>query len=297
MDPENNSPAYDYLLCVGPGRSASTLLFELLRRHPNVSFPEIKEGYYYQRPDDYRRFRDALPKGSVLADISNEAYSDDKLKPGCSLLRARNQRILIVVLIRPHLSRAKSVLAFELSRGQSVRQRGMDRLIADVVERRLQARHLTGILDQGVDTLLVDFDLMTQTPEVALDCITDLCALPRATERNLENPVNESVVARSYLLSFLGKSVALSLRAMGLRSLLQWIKDQSLVHKVFFRASAGGANTQEIPRELLDILETEEAACVRVLNERTATVIPGLRWAGPSPAPAPPVSCQKTTCS
>ena len=285
MDHENDRPAYDYLLCVGPGRSASTLLFELLRRHPNVSFPEIKEGYYYQRPDDYRKFRDAMPADTVLADIANEAYADDRLVPGTALLRARSQRILTVLLVRPHVDRAKSVLAFELSRGQSVRQRGMDRLTQDVVKRRLRSEHLNSILDQKTDTLLVDFQLMTSNPGLALDCITDLCNLPRATERSIDNPVNESVVARSYLLSFMGKSVALTLRAIGMRSLLQWIKDRRAVHRVFFRAPAGGKVQNELPDDLVEVLLAEQAACAEVLDERTITVAPGLRWAGPGPAP------------
>ena len=78
-------PNYDYLLFVGPGRSGTDYLCNVLRESHHVAFPEIKEGYYYQSPGRYMRMRRKTPAGVILGDGANLAYLDTKLVNGRAL--------------------------------------------------------------------------------------------------------------------------------------------------------------------------------------------------------------------
>ena len=111
-----NAPAYDYVLAVGPGRSGTTLLYRLLAAHPQFSSPGIKEAHCYRSA---RRLERALARprgtGAILLDVADTAWSDPRLVR-VSAIAESGTRILVVLLLRRHAERARSLIAYRLSR-------------------------------------------------------------------------------------------------------------------------------------------------------------------------------------
>ena len=231
---------YDYVLVVGPGRSGSEFLYENLRRHQRIGFPEIKEGYYYRSARAYRRARGRLGKGVMLADIANLAYNDARLPDGVRALQGAGERVLLVVLLRDHRERAASMMRFRRSRGERTALLGTRRLEAAVVADRLTADDLARIYAIDADALTLRFDALTGDPAAALAALYSQCGIEMGGAP-VASVVNESERARFVPLAALGKAAALLLRRLGCRRLLQRVKDSAVVRRVFFAAGAPDA--------------------------------------------------------
>ena len=226
---------YDYLLVVGPGRSGSEFLYENLKAHPQFAFPEIKEGYYYRSLCAFVRARTRLAAGApqILADIANLGYCDAALGSGIRALQRAGYRVLVVVLLRDHATRAVSMMRFRRSRGEFSAWRGRARLEAAVVADRLTPRHLQSLFGLRVDVLTCHFSALVDATPVFLQCLAALCGT-RAIPCITQNRVNRSVQARSLPLAALGKLAAGVLRAGGGRRALQALKDNPRIKRLFF---------------------------------------------------------------
>ena len=250
---------YDYVLVVGPGRSGSEFLYENLRRHPRMGFPEIKEGYYYRSLRAYRRARGRLGKGVMLADIANLAYNDARMPDGVRALQGAGERVLLVVLLREHRGRAASMMRFRRSRGERTALLGARRLEAAVVGDRLTADDLARIYAIDADALTLRFDALTGDPAGALTALYSQCGIEMGDGEPVASVVNESERARFVPLAALGKAGALLLRRLGCRRLLQRVKDSAGVRRLFF---APGASDARLSAAAAATLAAAYAECV-----------------------------------
>ena len=243
---------YHYLLFVGPGRSGTTYLYRALRECYDVTFPESKEGYYYRNAERYTRMRWRIPATHVLGDGANGAYMDDQLAERVSALGART---LIVVTLRDHVDRARSMLKFDLSRGRSLwNEKG--KLESCVLERRLTPLQLERIYSAKADVVVIDFDDILHQPEIVLNHLADLLEIPRCDQLP-DIDKNQSEVARSVHIAGLATMTSNVLRAVGLRGLLQALKDNQSVHDLVFKTADGVEdNMSAEDREML-ICENE----------------------------------------
>ena len=268
----DDSAACDYLLVVGPGRSGSEFLYRRLKGHPAYAFPEIKEGYYYRSPRAFRKAR-ARAGGRVLVDVANLGYRDAALAPGVRALLAEGVRVLLVVLLRDHRERARSMIAFRRSRGEVSALLGARRLEAAVVADRLTPARLRAIHALDADVLALCFDALTADATAALDCLAALCGTaPFADGADAgEGAVNEAVRARVPPFAAAGKLAALALRRLGLRRTLQRLKDSRRL-RTFFFAPLDGADAapplSDASARLLDECGRECRAAVAEASER-----------------------------
>ena len=258
---------YDYVLVVGPGRSGSEFLYENLRRHPRIGFPEIKEGYYYRSMRDYRRARGRLGAGVMLADIANLAYKDGGLPDGVRALQGAGERVLLVVLLRDHRERAASMMRFRRSRGERTALMGARRLEAAVVADRLTADDLARIYGIDADALTLRFEALTGDPEGALAAVYSQCGIEMGGAP-VARAVNESERARFLPLAALGKAAALLLRRLGCRRLLQRVKDSAGVRRLFFAPGAWDATLSAESEATLMAAQAECDEVVEAASER-----------------------------
>lgn len=264
----NGPLKYDYLLVAGPGRSGSELLYERLRRHKDFAFPEIKEGYYYRSPS---RFEKALAQANnggekrMLADAANLGYQDRALPPGVRRLADAGRKVLLVILLRAHRDRAVSMMRFRKSRGELSALFGARRLERAVVRDRLTPEALDALYGAGVDALTLHFSALTANTTGALNALASLCGAALFDESE-PVVVNESVRARNALLAAAGKSVAVGMRRLGMRRLLQRIKDAPSVRRVFFTPAAGERDAPRLSEESARLLDESFEAC-RALAE------------------------------
>ena len=262
-------PSYDYLLVLGPGRSGSTFLHEILKSHGGFAAPEIKEGYYYR---SFRRFEKALRRvrgaaaPAILVDVANLAYRDPSLAAGIEILANRGYRVLLVVLLRSHRARATSMTRHRRSRGELSALLGARALERTVVRDSLTPEDLSRIHDLPVDVLTVGFSALTGNTGRFLEILAGLCGTARF-EAVLCRPVNESVRARSVLLSAAGKLAATALRRAGFLTLLQRLKDNPRVRNVFLVPLAAGQGQIRFGDRTECLLASRFEACRRVMVE------------------------------
>ena len=225
---------YDYLLVVGPGRSGSTFLYELLKRHPDYAFPEIKEGYYYRSPRLFDRLcRSVTGSGRILVDVANLAYRDARLTGGVEALRQRGARILLVALLRNHRDRAVSMIRYAKSRGRPAVWMGARMLEERIVRERLTPADVRRLLALDADLLFMRFDALTRDTRSCLGVLTSLCGSAPFTNP-ASRAVNESVAPRNLLLASAATLVRTVMRRLGFRRTLQSLKDTPFLQRLLF---------------------------------------------------------------
>ena len=282
----DQSPQYDYLLVVGPGRSGSDFLYRQLQAHPQLAFPEIKEGYYYRSPRRYRKFRPPQSgAGAILADIANLAYQDPDLPGGIARLQAAGARILLVVLLRQHWDRAVSMLAFRQSRGEYPLGRGgQGRLVDAVLRDRLTPEQLARLYQMDTDVLTIHFPALVGNPAETLAALAAVCGID-----NFPPPqagvVNPAARARNFLLARLGRFAARSMRRMGLRRALQRVKDNPRLMNLFFRPRPSSEPPPELPAASRDCLEQIYRECCALTAAAPAEKIAAGVYFRPAAAP------------
>ncbi len=225
---------YDYLLVVGPGRSGSTFLYDLLKQHPDYAFPEIKEGYYYRSPRLFdRRYRSVADSGRLLVDVANLAYRDARLTGGVEALRSRGTRILLVALLRNHRDRAVSMIRYAKSRGRPAVWMGARTLEKRIVRECLTPADVRRLLALDADLLFIDFDALTRDTRSCLGVLTSLCgSAPFANPAS--QAVNESVAPRNLALASAATLVRTVMRRLGFRRTLQSLKDTAFLQRLLF---------------------------------------------------------------
>ena len=263
---KSNGLRYDYLLVVGPGRSGSTFLHDILDGHKQFQAPKIKEGYYYRRPAEVVRLCSQLG-ATILLDVANLAYKDPTLEPKLAALHECGVRTLVVVLYRDHRERAISMLAFRRSRGEFSAWFGKRHLETTVLRDALTGAALTRIYGVEADVLTVAFSTLTTNTSALLQTLANLCGSADFGDLRGSRAA-ESSQARNMALSAIGKLCALAMRRLKLYRTLQRLKRSPLVEAIFFKHK--GASAAEMPslsaeseRQLADCAPACQAAIER----------------------------------
>lgn len=276
---------YDYLLVVGPGRSGSDFLYENLKNHPELAFPEIKEGYYYRSPRSFDKALRGLQR-KTLVDIANLAYKDPSLPKGIERLAAKGYRTLIVVLLRNHYDRALSMMRFRKSRAEISALFG-DRILENAVVRdRLKPSALASIYRCDIDVLTISFPTLIQNTDAVLDTLSSICGISSSLHV-ARGVVNESVRARHILLSALGKSTAVAMRRLGLTRLLQKLKDNHSIRNLFFVPMSQDEPSVSVSQSNAEMLQDSYLQCLSVILAASDEIGEGIyfRRAGAHKAP------------
>ena len=259
---------------MGPGRSGTDFLFGHLRRHPQIAFPESKEGEYYRSLRRLRRAQHRSGPEVVLADISNHAYRDPRLPLGIRALTDAGIKILVVVVIRDHVERAKSMMLFRTSRAEPSAWLGRRVLERLVVRRRLKAGHVSAIYESGADVIAIDFEMLVQQTGTVLELLTARCGIDPVALPSAHVQINASVSARWMPLSALGKLAAVTLKRIGARRTLQRLKDSPDVQRLFFQDASVRPSRPDISAEHTRLLRKENKKCWEIVAqaERGATI-------------------------
>lgn len=267
---------YDYLLAVGPGRSGTEFLYRIFQSHPDLVFPEIKEGGYYRSLKLYAKAQHKRHNDrELLCDIANFAYRDPTLLCGINHLKTSGARVLLIVIIRDHQDRAISMMRFRRSRGEFSALFGNKYLEKATVRDMLLPQALKDIFGLNVDIITVSFPTLVKDTGHFLDALSDICGIHRF-DKIPQDPVNESVRARYIPLSALGKICSWSLRKLGFRHLLQRIKDNESIRKIFFVPLNNGQNGLHLSEESLQALESAYIECCSVIEDQSEPIGEGL---------------------
>ena len=250
---------YDYVLVVGPGRSGTTFLYRHLSSHPAFTAPHIKEAHYYRSARRLRlALRTARGSGAILLDVADTAWRDPKLE-SVTRLTGGGLRILVVVLLRSHRERARSLMAYQRSRVIPALLAASGGLQRAVLRDSLTPAALDRLFALGVDVLVIGFEALVGEPGRVLDAIARLCAAPPFGRVDTV-PVNRAEAARFPPLAAAAKLTAAALRALGARRLLQALKDNPRLVRLVFRP-ARPEETPALGDTAAACLDRRHAAC------------------------------------
>lgn len=267
------------MLVVGPGRSGTTYLYEILRKYYAVGFPEIKESYYYRFPRRFSRARRRLSPTYILGDVANQAYLDPALPQAVKKLQAEGIRVLLVILLREHLDRAQSMIHFAVSRGRALRKGGYKELIQKIVSRRLTPGQLDAIFSAGLDVVTLDYNFLTTQPDSVLNSLANVCGIPPCSQPIPLARSNPSELARSVVAAAFASFLAAGLRGVGLRRTLQRLKDNRWLHRQFFKPMPKKShNTQAFTFDARQVrlLEVTSLECWAVVTKHSKPLGEGI---------------------
>ena len=277
-------PAVDWLLAVGPGRSSTTFLHRRLMAHPGFVSPGIKEANLHRSPRRLARaLRDGRARGATVIDVADTAWADPRLD-AVSVTVRDGVRVLVIVMLRSHCDRARSLMAWRRSRvfpAIPALLAGPGGLERAAVRDALTPEALERVFRLGADVLVIEFGTLVAQPGRTLDALARLCGTEPFGEVDAA-PVNRAEAARSVPLAAAAKLAAWTLRTIGARRTLQALKDNPRLVRTVFRP----ARPDEIP-ELGDAatagLNRQEAECRAIVEARCEPLDDGL-WLARAPA-------------
>lgn len=246
-------------LFIGPSKSGSTWLFEVLYAHPDVFLPVAKETFFFNREFArgrpwYEAFFRACEPGQVPGEICHDYLASAE---AIRRIHDFDPTVKLIACLRDPFDRAWSSYRFFQRNG------------ADLGSLAAQARANPEIFAEGFyhRHLRIVFDRFPRE-NILIKLYDDMLADPQAFARDVfafigVNPidipvihqrVNASAKPRSALAAKWIKSAALGVRALGLPSVVGRIKRSALVRRLLYaeRAAEGSAiDLSQFPQDIV----------------------------------------------
>lgn len=284
-----NQPTF---INIGPGRCATSWLFEVFRAHPEISMSHVKETEYFNtlhhKGDEW--YESHFPDGDNVAigEISNNYYLDPD-----AVTRIQDYRgdMKVIINVRDPYALMQSFHGFGVRRGLELKDLGssldepIGRLMGSGYDFRARKNQLTTgdqftllesvMLADRIRPFLEAFDesqiyvfvyerLKTETPEVLAEIYSFLGVDATFVPPISDNVINASIEPKSKWIARMIPSVTYRLRQLGLNGLLSRLHRSELIKQILFRKTADRKQERIDPRSVV----REEAK--QVLNAQIA---------------------------
>lgn len=280
---------------IGPGRCATTWLFEVFRAHPEISMSSVKETEYfntlYHKGDAWYEAHFPESAGgdhAAIGEISNNYYLDPEV---ATRIQKYCPGMKLIINVRDPFALMQSFHGFGLRRGQELEDLGQSlgepigRLMGSGYDVRARKNQLTTgdqftllesvMLADRIKPFLESFDesqvyvfvyerLKTEKPKVLAEIYEFLGVDAEFVPPVSENVINASIEPKSKWIARLIPSVTYRLRQMGLNGLLSRLHRSELIKQILFRKTADRKVDRVDPRSVVG----EEAS--RALNDQIA---------------------------
>lgn len=252
-------------ICIGPGRSGTSWLYRILREHPEITLPKVKETEFFNNNVQkgfkwYEALFDLGPASNIRGEISNMYYADI-----LALHRINDHlpNVKIIFMARRPSQLFESYLRFGLRRGLSFAMDSAEigyqplgvfmgsgytsRLkklcltpgdvmpildAVDVAKHLSVAREIFGATNVHV----VQYEHLRLKPkEVATNVFSFLEVAPLTYFKDYSEVVNASGIPRLKFLGVLASRLAFLLRKLGLYRLLTTLHNSSWTHAVVLK--------------------------------------------------------------
>ena len=246
--------------CVGPQRTASSWLQEVLQCHPNVCLPRgVKETMFFDSrfakgQDWYNWHFNHAKEGQKCGEIA-PTYFDSR--EACDRIALVQPDIKIIIMVRNPIERAFSLYRHHLSKGR-IRMDFQNALLKhpDLISSGKYAEHSTyweSTIPRN-QILYVWQDQVITNPESVLNIICDFIDIPRLEKLPAvaSNVVNHATAPRSKLLALAFSSISTALRSASLYKVVDIAKSIGL--KSIF---AGGKPVEPLTPEIRKQLAAE----------------------------------------
>jgi Sulfotransferase domain len=236
----NTKPAVDFIF-VGPSKTASTWVFDILRSHPEVFVPAAKDIYFFDRFYEkglawYESFFPETNKALVQGELSHDYFSN---AAAIHRIYAYNPKIKLICCLRNPFDRAYSSFQHRQRLGLAKGSFAEDILHAPEIEAEgLYNTHLSKILStfKSDAVLILDFDDLTVSPKLFAEQIYKFLRVDSSFEpHSLNTKVNQARDSRSVLLSRLIKVAAVLVRNLGFANVVGRVKHSRWVNNLIYK--------------------------------------------------------------
>lgn len=274
-------------ICIGPGRTGTSWLREMLDSHPDVSLSSIKETEYFNNNVDKGRewyeshFVDDSSKAT--GEISNMYYVDSELP---QRIHADYPNLKIIACTRNPETLIKSFYQFGVRRGvaASSLESALEESNSKYMGTGYQHRSKTGKLTPGdqvslldsvrlekwlqpyLDTfgsenvLLIPFeDLRSRGEGILSDVYSFLGVESSHKPEALNEVINPGLSPKNKHVALLAHKAAYTLRKLGFNSLLSGLHKSRLVKSLLFKEakSVKSGETLDLPEHVVSSLKSE----------------------------------------
>jgi len=229
-------------ICIGPGRSGTTWLYEILRAHKDVCLAKnIKElsyfDFHYEKGCKwYNNFFKHCKKNTVTGEISNRYIFDKEVH---KRIRAHNPHCKIIICMRDPYERIQSVYSFKLREGElsCTFNKALDvmpELINDNKYYSMIKRYYRIFNPEQI--FLLDFDDIKNNPIKLSKKVFDFLGVSSEEIPLISTKkINQAIVPKIRFIGKLSKSVAKILRYLKFYRLLTALKRSEGFKAIFFK--------------------------------------------------------------
>jgi hypothetical protein len=242
-------------ICIGPGKSGTTYIYNVLKNHPEVGLSSSKETlffekYYNKGIEWYHNFFDFSQNRKILGEISNTYIFDNKVP---QLIYDYNPKIKLITTLRNPIDRTFSHYLYMIKVGE---EKGS---FKEVLNRR------PDLIKRGsYSELIAEYDKYFQRENIKVMLFEDLQEKPFEYTNSLfdfldinnelkkeiiEKKVLEAAKPRSYYLSKVVSTLSRIARDLGLARLVTKLKFNKTVTSLIYHEFKKGDKPELSPEE------------------------------------------------
>jgi len=239
-------------LFIGPSRTGSTWIFELLRSHPQICVPIAKDIYFFDqfyhkgRQWYLKKFSSCSPQ-KIAGEVSHDYFSNSS---AIDRIWAYNPKMKLICCLRDPFERAWSSYKFLQRNGLAskdfMKETGS---YPELINESLYYTHLSHILsvfDRSKLLILFFADLRCHPKYFARQIYTFLGVNQDYDSPVIEKIINQSARPRSKKLAKIIKSTAAGVRKWGFPEIVGCFKRNPLILKVLYQEIGQSDTRQDI---------------------------------------------------
>lgn len=228
-------------LFIGPDKTGSTWLYEILRKHPFCHVPELKDIYFFDRYYDrgldwyYSLFDGGPSEARAVGELSHDYLFS---QAAAERIAADLPDVRLLTCLRDPVDRTFSHYLYMIRSGRTrVPFETALARFAELVDNSLYAKHLRRYLElfPREQVKVMFFEQLKADPRSFAAEVFEFLEVPFVDELPYEERVLAASRPRSMILARLAKLGAEGARRVGLTSLVGRIKSNPLVVKALYR--------------------------------------------------------------
>ncbi|MDQ7064913.1 MAG: sulfotransferase domain-containing protein [candidate division KSB1 bacterium] len=257
---------------IGPSKTGSTWIFELLRQHPQVFVPVAKDIYFFDKfyhkgMEWYSKHFQAAKDGQMIGELSHDYFSS---REAMSRIREVLPEVKLICCLRDPFKRAESSYRYFLRNGY-VFENFEDAInqYPEIYHEGLYYTHLSYILSQfnRKQVLILLFDDLNKDPAKFAASIFHFLGVSQSFSSDiLYKKINSANRPRIRSLTFFAKKAAILLRKIGLPQVVGAMKKNPLVQNILFVKDEEIQVQVQFPRSMIENYNRELDALADLLD-------------------------------
>jgi len=259
--------------CVGPQRTGTTWLYEMLRQHPELCLPGVVketmffDEYFERGTDWYAQYFDHAQPGQLCGEVA-PTYFDDPAVP--KRIRGTTPDCIILITLRNPIERAWSLFLHHLRKGRvSNHFWEAAETFPRIVDGGRYARHIPrwqSIFGTEQVTLLFLEDIRL-SPEETLHSVQSRLGIKKmSAPKDFSSPKNDSSMCQFPALAFGAAFLTSTLHEYGFHDVVRAAKKTGLKSIVY---SGGEKRAPEMSTSVQEQLQQEYKNDIAFIEKET----------------------------